>query len=1123
MNNFCHLRVHSEYSIKDGIIPIKALCHQVRDDPGMSAVALTDFGNFYGALKFYRYALSVGVRPIIGLDVLVQHADGHQGMMTFLCKNWSGYLCLSQWLTQAYLESSTPVFLAQWFNEQNTKDLIVLSGGWQSDWITAIQDDQVDQAQQYLTFWKKYFPNAYFLEIHQIGVKEEVTLIEKTIEIAKQFDLPVVATNPACFLNKEDYEAQQTRICIFEGELLSNSENIYTQEQSFKTADEMQHLFENFPGAIENALTISQRCVLEMPLGETHLPNYSSDLTASMDEILAQASFEGLEKRVGQLETNYQDRLNFELKIINQMGFASYFLIVADFIQWAKNHQVPVGPGRGSGAGSMVAYALGITDLDPIVHGLLFERFLNPMRVSMPDFDIDFCMDKRDLVIDYVFKHYGADKVSQIITFGTMAAKAVVRDVGRVLGMPYTVVDGLAKLIPFELGITLSDAIKQEPRLEKQIQSDQDVARLFDLALKLEGKVRNVGKHAGGVVIAPRPIYTFMPLYQDAHAQQPVTQFDKDDVESMGLVKFDFLGLRTLTIIDWAVKYIHACFGQTVNINDISLSDKATFQYLQNKASIAIFQLESQGMQELVLRLKPDRFEDLVALVALYRPGPLQSGMVDEYVDRKHKRKAITYLHPLLSETLDDTYGVILYQEQVMKIAQDLSGYTLGSADLLRRAMGKKKPEEMAKQRQVFIDGALENNIDKKTSTDIFDLIEKFAGYGFNKSHSAAYALLTYQTAWLKVHHTASFMAAVLSSELDNTDKILRLIEDCEENNVKIHPPDINHSLTKFAPMDLENISYGLAAIKGLGIALSDAIVDERQNGAFLDLKDLCCRLHKKINRRALEALVGSGALDAFKVDRGMMIASIDKALMQADTDMNAKEQGQQDLWSMMDENTQDFEYVQTKPISPGRKLAFEKDALGYYLSGHPLDAYQEEFEYLEIKQIASLHIGSGYVYVAGLQGPIRVINGRRGRFAFMRLEDASGQLETAFFNDTYDQFADCLSDKVPLICQGSIKHDEFNNGIRLEIVHVFTLEQFRLMKKAVLEIQLVDDLDEKELKVMSGLFKSNEGGSDVRLLSRFDAIDGRLKVMQKVRLNETLLESLLELDCVSHFRVCYD
>lgn len=1123
MNSFCHLRVHSEYSIKDGIMPIKALCHHVRDDRGMNAVALTDFGNFYGALKFYRYALSVGVRPIIGLDALVQHADGRQGLITFLCKNWSGYLCLSEWLTQAYLESSTPVIPVKWFNENNTKDLIVLSGGWQSDWITAIQDEQVDQAHQYLSFWKKYFPDAYFLEMHRMGVKDEVTFIEKTIDFAQQFDLPVVATNPACFLSKEDYEAQQTRICIFEGELLSNSDNIYTQEQYFKTADEMQHLFENFPGAIENTLTISQRCVLEMPLGETHLPNYSSENTASMDEVLAKASFDGLEKRVGKLASHYQDRLNFELKIINQMGFASYFLIVADFIQWAKNHQVPVGPGRGSGAGSMVAYALGITDLDPIQHGLLFERFLNPMRVSMPDFDIDFCMDKRDLVIDYVFKHYGADKVSQIITFGTMAAKAVVRDVGRVLGMPYTVVDGLAKLIPFELGITLSDAIKQEPRLEKQIKSDQDVARLFDLALKLEGKVRNVGKHAGGVVIAPRPIYTFMPLYQDAHAQQPVTQFDKDDVESMGLVKFDFLGLRTLTIIDWAVKYIHACFGQTVNINEISLSDKATFQYLQSKASVAIFQLESQGMQELVLRLKPDRFEDLVALVALYRPGPLQSGMVDEYVDRKHKRKAITYLHPLLSETLDDTYGVILYQEQVMKIAQDLSGYTLGSADLLRRAMGKKKPEEMAKQRQVFIDGALENSIDKKTSTEIFDLIEKFAGYGFNKSHSAAYALLTYQTAWLKVHHTASFMAAVLSSELDNTDKILRLIEDCEENNVTIHPPDINQSLTKFSPMDLENISYGLAAIKGLGMALSDAIIEERQHGPFSDLKDLCCRLHKKINRRALEALIGSGALDAFNVDRGMMIASIDKALMQADTDMSAKEQGQQDLWSMMDDASRDFEYVKTKPISSGRKLAFEKEALGYYLSGHPLDAYQEEFEYLEIQKIASLHIGSGHVYVAGLQGPIRVINGKRGRFAFMRLEDASGQLETAFFNDTYDQFADSLSDKVPLICQGSIKHDEFNNGIRLEILHVFTLEQFRLMKKAVLEIRLTDDPDEKDLKVMSGLFKSNEGGSEVRLLARFDEVDGRLKVVQKVRLNEVLIESLLELDCVSHFRVCYD
>ena len=649
MNEFCHLRVHSEYSIEDGIIRLNELIEKVNNDPSMSAVALTDFGNFYGALKFYQRALKAGVRPIIGLDVHVQHDDGQIGQVTFLCKNWNGYLQLSQWLTKSYLDSASPLFKTSWFNQDNCKDLIILSGGWYSDWMLASREQRDKDATQYLDFWSNVAPDSYFLELHKIKIENETAHIKKTVQIAEQFDLPLVATNPICFLNDEDFEAQQARFCVHRGELLINTKNRYTASQFFRSSVQMEELFEDFPDALTNTRTIAQRCVLEMPLGETHLPNFTYDNDLSDDEYLRELSFTGLKKRIHQIDENYKERLDFELKIIAQMGFASYFMIVADFIQWAKNHQVPVGPGRGSGAGSMVAYALSITDLDPIHHGLLFERFLNPMRVSMPDFDIDFCMEKRDQVIEYVFQHYGADKVSQIITFGTMAAKAVIRDVGRVLGMPYPVVDGLAKLIPFELGITLKDAINQEPRLEKQIKNDPDVARLFHLAIRLEGIVRNVGKHAGGVVIAPRPIYTFTPLYQDAQSHQPVTQFDKDDVETMGLVKFDFLGLRTLTIIDWTVKYIQAYFDKSIAINDISLSDDKTFEYLQTKASIAIFQLESQGMQELVLRLKPDRFEDLVALVALYRPGPLQSGMVDEYVDRKHKRKGITYLHPGLS------------------------------------------------------------------------------------------------------------------------------------------------------------------------------------------------------------------------------------------------------------------------------------------------------------------------------------------------------------------------------------------------------------------------------------------------------------------------------------------
>ncbi len=1121
MASFCHLRVHSEFSIKDGIIKIPSLIEQASKDSGMEAVALTDDGNLYAALKFYNAAVQQSVRPIIGADLRIRHTNGQEGNFTLLCRNWDGYLQLSRWLTKAYIEQSNAVISSEWIEAGDCSGFIVLSGGYHADWIEALRNQAPKVAAECLNFWKKHFPDAYYLELQRIGWKNEKGFIRKSAAISLEYDLPLVATNPVLFVHAVDYDAQQARYCIGEGQYLAATENEYTAKQHFRSSEEMVSLFADFPEAIENSVYISERCVVEMPQGQTHLPQFEVPDGSSDKETLAKEAIEGLQSKIGDITSEYQERLDFELAIINKMGFASYFLIVADFIGWAKKNEIPVGPGRGSGAGSMVAYGLDITDLDPLVHGLLFERFLNPMRVSMPDFDIDFCMEKRDLVIDYVFRTYGQDKVAQIITYGTLAAKAVVRDVGRVLGIPYPRVDGIAKLIPFELGITLEDALKQEPRLKVEIKEDEAIAQLFELALKLEGVVRNVGKHAGGVVIAPRAIDTFMPLYQDTSASQPVTQFDKDDVEKMGLVKFDFLGLRTLTIIDWAFKNIAANLQKNITTRDIALDDEATFEYLHKNKSVAIFQLESQGMQELVNRLQPDRFDDLVALVALYRPGPLQSGMVDEYVDRKHGRKKIVYLHPKLGPILDDTYGVILYQEQVMQIAQDLAGYTLGSADLLRRAMGKKKPEEMAKQRQVFIDGCHENDIDEKVAIEIFDLIEKFAGYGFNKSHSAAYALLTYQTAWLKVHYPASFMAAVLTSELDNTDKIMTLIDDCRINEVKIHSPCINSSTATFSPINTSEVSYGLAAIKGIGGALANNIIAERTT-PFSDLSDICIRLHKKINKRALEALIGSGALDSFGCERSVLYASIDKAIKQAEQQANADLQGQMDLLSTMTDAPSVFEYIQAKPFSLFQKLQLEKESLGYYLSGHPIDEYASELDALKIVPLQKVDRTKKSVTVVGLQSAKRVINGKRGRFAFVRLEDASGALETAFFNDTYDQFVDILNEGGPIVCQGSMEFDDFSKGYRLEIKKIWSLEEFRALKHAELFITFNPKITDIDCKKVSALLKKSNGRCQVKFDLNVEDIQSKLIAEQKVAINQPLIEALSQINSIQSIQVRY-
>ena len=1122
MSRFCHLRVYSEYSLKISINHIDEIIQATKADEGLSSIALCDLDHVYAAVKFYKKAIANKIRPIIGSDIAIQHADGTQGRIIVLCKNWEGFQSLSGILTKAE-HTENKLIQFDWLTQENTKNFIVLSGGWQADWLNEKLSNE--QKKVVINQWKALLGDRYYLEIHRIGLESDEANIQKSIEMADACALPLVATNPICFINPDDHEAHQARESINLGRLLSEGQSTIPEACYFKSSDEMSALFSDLPDAIENTFYISQRCACVLPLDKINLPIFEKQPESKVADLLVEKSEAGLINRVGEINDEYRKRLEFELDIIRKMGFSSYFLIVADFIQWAKDHGIPVGPGRGSGAGSIIAYALGITDLDPIVHGLLFERFLNPERVSMPDFDIDFCMDQRDQVIDYVANHYGKDHVAQIITFGTMAAKAVVRDVGRVLGLPYGMVDGIAKLIPFELGITLEKAIEQEPQLKSRINEEPDVANLFKLARKLEGVVRNVGKHAGGVVIAPKAIDQFMPIYQDPANEQPVTQFDKDDVEAMGLVKFDFLGLRTLTIIDWTIQILKQSSEtyKNLNINDIPLDDEETFKYLQTTASTAIFQLESRGMQELVFKLQPDRFEDLVALVALYRPGPLQSGMVDDFVDRKHGRSQIEYLHNALAPILDDTYGVILYQEQVMKIAQDLAGYTLGGADLLRRAMGKKKPEEMAKQREIFISGSKEKDIPEKVSAALFDLIEKFAGYGFNKSHSAAYALLTYQTAWLKTHHPAAFMSAVLSSDLDNTDKIMMLLQDCKKNKLEVLPPCVQKSSAKFAVKDEKTIFYGLAAVKGVGIAVAEKIEAEQTNGDFKDLGDFCYRLHKKLSRKVLEALACSGAFDLFGQDRGVIFASIEKALSLADLKMQNESQGQQDLFSTQASYDESFEYVETPAWLSSEKLQNEKESLGFYLSGHPIDQYRTELKDFTVEAITKPGSSNKIVTVAGYMSGIRVLTGKRGgRFAFMQLEGLDGQCDCAFFNDTYDQFAPALSKDHVLVVKGKVTIDNYTNQPRIEVAQVMDLAKFRTEHKVVINIRMNQSIPNDDLKALKSILIEHKGYCQVMVFVSIDNQDTTLILPMRVSPSEQMCDAILTLKHVANVEVTY-
>ncbi|PWG63922.1 DNA polymerase III subunit alpha [Sediminicurvatus halobius] len=1091
---FVHLHLHTEFSLIDGIVRVKPLV-QAAASSGMPAVAVTDQGNLFGMVKFYRAALAAGVKPLIGADLRIAAPEGKgHDVMTFLCMDDTGYGSLTRLITASYLEGQgsegLPVVQRAWL-EQWHEGLIALSGAARGDVGRALVAGQESLARERLDWWTALLGDRYYLELQRTGRPGDEDQVHGAVALAAAADVPVVATNDVRFLQREDFEAHEARVCIHEGRVLHDERRPrrYSEEQYLRGPEEMAELFADIPESLENTLAIAQRCNLSLTLGQNVLPDFPVPAGMGIDDYLRTEAEAGLERRLARIipadaedpegtRRYYRERLERELGVISQMGFPGYFLIVADFIRWAKQQDIPVGPGRGSGAGSLVAYALDITDLDPLRYDLLFERFLNPERVSMPDFDVDFCMEKRDRVIDYVADRYGREKVSQIATHGTMAARAVVRDVGRVLGHAYGYVDRIAKLIPFELGMTLEKALAQEEDLRALYDGDEEVRTLLDLARRLEGLSRNVGKHAGGVVIAPSDLTDFAPLYCEPGGGGLATQFDKDDVEAVGLVKFDFLGLRTLTIIDWTVRAVNAIRAgrgeSALDIGDIPLDDPGTFELLKDCQTTAVFQLESRGMKDLIRRLRPDSFEDIIALVALFRPGPLQSGMVDDFIDRKHGRKPVAYPtpelhHDALRPILKPTYGVILYQEQVMQIAQAVGGYSLGGADLLRRAMGKKKPEEMAKQRQIFLQGATAQGLQPAHAEGLFDLMETFAGYGFNKSHSAAYALLSYQTAWLKRHYPAAFMAAVLSSDMDNTDKVVTLIDECRSMALAVEPPDVNRSAWMFQARDERTIVYGLGAVKGVGHAAIEAVVEARDaGGPFADLFDLCRRIDlRRANRRVLEALIRSGSLDSLTPNRASAMAWLGRALQAAEQQTRNRQLGQDDMFGLGSaaaeaDTGSDLASVAEWPEQ--ERLAAEKDTLGLYLTGHPIEEHEAELGAIvscRLKQAAAgaggtavAGEGNGHgrrregerrVVVAGLVVALRARLTQSGkRLGFLTLDDRTARLEVILFGDAYQRYRHLLAKDRLLVVEGDLGYDEFSDGYRVSAERVLDMTEAR-------------------------------------------------------------------------------
>ena len=1161
---FVHLHVHTEYSLVDSTVRIPALVERCAKEQ-MPAVALTDQNNLFGLVKFYRQAIAAGVKPVIGLDLRIENDDDpdHPFTLLLLVQNNDGYRNLSELVTQSYIEGQVrgePRARREWLTKDRCQGLLALSGGREGDIGRAIVSGNTELMNESLERWLGVFGDRFYLEVIRTGRAGEEEVVRQSLKLAAESNVAVVASNDVRFLDRDGYNSHEARVCIHEGRGLADVDRPrhYSENQYLRTPAEMAELFADIPTALDNSVEIARRCSLDLELGNSVLPAFpvpegqteaaflESEARKGLDAALA-IKFEAEsipQKERGACSAPYFERLTTELGVIQSMGFPGYFLIVADFIRWARENDVPVGPGRGSGAGSLVAWVLGITDLDPLQHVLLFERFLNPERVSMPDFDIDFCMEGRDRVIDYVAERYGRERVSQIITFGTMAAKAVIRDTGRVLGQPYGFVDRIAKQVPFEIGITLEKALEESAELASMYRDDEEVAAIIDLAKSLEGLVRNAGKHAGGVVISPGPLTDFAPLYCEEGGTNVVTQLDKDDVEAVGLVKFDFLGLKTLTIIDWAVHIVNDSYpGGDFSIKRLPENDAETFRLLRSAETAAVFQLESSGMRDLIKRMRPDQFDDLVALVALFRPGPLQSGMVDDFITRKHasNKADIDYLHPDLKPVLEETYGVILYQEQVMQIAQVLAGYTLGGADLLRRAMGKKNAEEMAKQREIFVSGATTRGVAGRTATRIFDLMEKFAGYGFNKSHSAAYAVLSYQTAYLKTHYPGAFMAAVMSADLHNTDRLVTLKADCRQLKIKLQAPDINTSAYHFSVPDDKTILYGLGAIKGVGRGAVESVIAEREaNGPYKGLSELCRRIdHDKVNRRALEAMVKSGALDGFADSRRSMMHQMPEALRSADQEAKAAAAGQNDMFGVaaaaveVDENKP----PQLAEWQERQLLNAEKEALGLYLTGHPFDAVRRDARNFTDGTLGSITAESApqsskgernyaqakqEATVAGLIVDVR----KRGNRVSVVLDDDTGRMEVSLFSEAFQEFRHLLVKDEIVVVTGGKRFDDFIGSWTVNVKNVLHIDRVIESRTTSMVLRLASNTEGDSLlvKLHDLLLPYREGNCDVSVRYVGDGAVARLSLGPEwaVRPSRELRDKLTELLGNNNIERCY-
>ena len=1126
--SFVHLRVHTEYALEDGIVRINELVDRACELQ-MPAVAVTDWSNLFGWVKFYRRAVAQGIKPICGADLLIQDPDlpNEIGVVTVLVQSNEGYLNLCQLISKSFLEGRNahgrPVIHLTWLMRHSAGLMCLM--GQESVIGQVLKHNKPDQAAAQLKAYQAHFGDRLYIAIERLGRDTEQTLEPGLVKLAIDHQVPIVASNDVRFLHQQDYFAHEARVCIHQGRLLDDKRRsrAFVDQQYLKSPEEMATSFADLPVALSNAVELAKRCNFEMSLGEYALPAFPVPEGQTEADFLTDKARKGLQARLDRhglapnvSETEYSQRLDHELGVILSMGFAGYFLIVADFIAWARNNDVPVGPGRGSGAGSVVGWSLGITDVDPLRYDLLFERFLNPDRVSMPDFDIDFCVEGRDRVIDYVAETYGRDQVSQIITYGTMAAKAVVRDCGRVLGYNYGFVDSIAKLIPARPDMTLEKAFEEEPELTQRYDNEEDTRSIIDLARSLEGLARNAGKHAGGLVIAPSALTNFTPLYTEPDGSSVLTQYDKNDVESVGLVKFDFLGLRNLTIIDWALKAVNATRAKqdqpAIVLDDIPLDDDASFKTLQKAHTTAVFQLESAGMKELLRKLKPDAFDDIVAAVALYRPGPLDAGMVDEYINRKHGKAAVKYPHPLTEPILQPTYGVILYQEQVMQIAQDLAGYSLGQADILRRAMGKKNVDEMERQRTGFVQGAQHNGLSAKQAESIFDLMETFARYGFNKSHSVAYALVAYQTAWLKTHHPAEFMAAVLSADLDKTDKIAMLIDDCKTMGLDVMPPDINASTHHFK-VEGEHIRYGLGAIKGVGFGAIENLIEARERlGRIEDLDGLCAEIDMgKVNKRTLEGLIKAGAMDPLNDNRAELMHRLPDAISRAEQIQKDRAAGQASLFGLAPDtpSQQDAHKGPSEqtsaPAMPEwtslQRLKAEREALGLFLSGHPMDEIRDEVTAFTTTPMEALsqsvvspppqngdqnHGAARYGRQRGVEmtlaGIVMAMQKRIGRGHFLTLDDGTGRVEVAVFEKLFAQVGHRLAVDAVLVIKGRVEVDEYRGGYRMVADEIMDLDEARGHYAKGLEIQINGNTSALDVNLAAALQPYRRGQTPVIL-----------------------------------------